>query len=200
MNATEERPEQIHAPEQPSTPPPAQEPPPPQAQARNWRPSFSAAAGDPRRKSPILACILSVIPGLGQVYVGYYKLGFIHMAVFASTMAVAASDPATPLIPLIIIFSIFFFLYNIVDAGRRAAFYNQALDGMAGVELPTDMSLPTPGGSVAGGVVLIAVGLILLSNTAMDIRLDWLEDWWPVAPILLGAWLLWRGMQEREAA
>ena len=60
------------------------------------------------------------------------------------------------------------------------------------------MSLPSPGGSVAGGVVLIVVGIVLLSNTLFDFSLAWLEDWWPVAPVLVGVWLVARGVQERR--
>ena len=40
-------------------------------------------AGDQRRKSPTLAALLSLMPGLGQVYVGYYQQGFIDIAVAA---------------------------------------------------------------------------------------------------------------------
>jgi len=196
MNGTEERAEQVAAqPAAPETgPPPPQPAPAPQAE---WRPPVAPVAVDPRRKSPVLACILSVMPGLGQVYVGYYKLGFIHMVVFGSTVAFLANEIIRPLIPLAGIFLPFFVLYNIIDAGRRATYYNQALAGIDGVDLPAEMSLPAPGGSIAGGVVLIIVGVILLSNTAFEFSLDWLEEWWPAVPILFGAWLLFRGIGER---
>jgi len=39
---------------------------------------------DTRRKSPAIAAILSMMPGLGQVYVGYYQRGFVHAVVVAS--------------------------------------------------------------------------------------------------------------------
>ena len=154
-------------------------------------------AFDPRRKSPALACILSVMPGLGQIYVGYYKLGFIHTIIFGTTIVMLSNEFARPLIPLFGIFLGFFFLYNIVDAGRRAAFYNQALAGMAGVDVPSDMTLPSPGGSLAGGVVLIVVGFVLLSNTMFGIPWYWLEEWWHVAPIALGVYLFVRGLKEK---
>jgi hypothetical protein len=137
------------------------------------------------------------MPGLGQVYIGYYKQGFIHVAIAAGTIAGLNAGLPGAFYPLLGIFLAFFWLYNIIDAGRRAAFYNQALDGVAGVEMPTDMSLPSPGGSLAGGVVLIIVGFIVLSHTALDFSLAWLEEWWPVAPILFGIYLVYRGMQER---
>ncbi len=182
------------APPRPAAPPPGAAP----AAQGEWR-GVPARATDPRRKSSILACALSLMPGLGQVYIGYYKLGFIHMAVAASTIAILASQLPTPLYPLFAIFLGFFWLYNIVDAGRRAAFYNPALDGVAGVELPTEMGLPSPGGSLAGGVVLIVVGVVLLSNTVLGFSLEWLEQWWPAAPILFGIYLVYRGLQERSS-
>ncbi len=86
-------------------------------------------------------------------------------------------------------------------AGRRANLYNLALDGMEGIELPgMNMALPGLGGSIGGGVALTAVGVILLVNTRFGITLDWIEEWWPVAPILVGAYLLTKALQERKAA
>jgi hypothetical protein len=199
MDVTERRPDNVAtgaAPaDRPLPPHPPAQPGPAEA---GW--ARATASVDPRRKSPLLACILSAMPGLGQVYVGYYKMGFIHMAVWGSAMALAiASDQLFPaLTPLLVIFIIFFYLYNVIDAGRRAAFYNHALAGIEGVEVPAEMSLPTPGGSLAGGAVLIIVGVVLLSNTAFEVSLEWLEDWWPAVPVAVGAWLVVRGIQERQ--
>lgn len=156
-----------------------------------------AAGADPRRKSVALAHFLSLMPGLGQVYVGFYRQGFLHATVVAGIIAVLSSNPPMPLPPLLGIFLAFFYFYNVVDAGRRAAFYNQALAGIEGVQLPADLTLPGPGGSLAGGAVLVGVGLILLSNTLGGFSLEWLEDWWPMAPILFGVYLIAKSIQER---
>jgi hypothetical protein len=206
MNAMEERSDG-----QAPGPGPAEQPAPPHPQPTTQGPphptgpasavwSDRVRAADPRRKSPLLACILSVMPGLGQVYVGYYRLGFIHMAVWGGALALAiwSGGQVPSLLPVCVVFVVFFYLYNVIDAGRRAIFYNQALAGIEGVELPTEMSLPTPGGSVAGGAVLIVVGAVLLTNTLFDMSLAWLEDWWPVGLVLGGAWLVARGVQERR--
>jgi len=203
MNAIEDQ-TQAQAPEpvgSAAPQPAAAAPPPPQPQpaAQAWR-EPPRATSDPRRKSPLLACLLSVMPGLGQVYVGYYKMGFIHMAVWGGVLAltIAAAQETQVLIAPGVVFLVFFYLYNIIDASRRASFYNQALAGVQGLDVPPDMALPTPGGSIAGGVVLIVIGVILLSNTRFGISMAWLEDWWPVAPIALGAWLVYRGSQEKK--
>lgn len=162
-----------------------------------------AHQGAPRlqHKSPALACLLSAMPGIGQIYVGYYKIGFIHNVVFGSTIALLAAGAFDALVPALGIFLSFFFIYNVVDAGRRATLYNLAVDGVEGIDLPSmNVSLPSFGGSLAGGAALMAVGAILLSNTLFGFSLDWLESWWPVAPIVIGAWLFAKALQERRSA
>ena len=100
----------------------AQHAPPQQQPQQNWQPSPAlASTPDPRLKSPLLAMLLSCMPGLGQVYIGYYQRGFIHILVAASLIAfLSASGHMNPLIPMASFFLAFFWLYNIVDAGRRS--------------------------------------------------------------------------------
>jgi hypothetical protein len=151
----------------------------------------------PSAKSPALACVLSAMPGLGQVYVGYYQRGFVHALVVASLIAILNAGGVRGLEPLFGMFLAFFWLYNIIDAGRRANLYNQVLVGSEGIELPSDFKSPSFGGSIVGGLTLIAAGIVLLLHTQWEVSLDWLEDWWPVAPILLGVYLVARAVQER---
>ena len=146
----------------------------------------AAAVGRVRglqHKSPFIACVLSLMPGVGQIYVGYYKLGFIHNVVFAGTIMLLSTRLPDPMYPLLGIFLAFFFIYNIVDAGRRALYYNLAVDGVEGIELPSmNLGVPSFGGSFAGGLAMIGLGIILLANTLGGFSLDWIEAWWPVAP------------------
>lgn len=166
-------------------------PPPPQVQA---------PPRDPRAKSSVLAGFLSVMPGLGQVYVGYYVRGFVNAIVVAFVITLLASGgPEEALIPLLAIFLAFFWCYNIIDAIRRASLYNHYLAGGTGIELPQDFKMPKFGGSIVGGIALIVFGFILLLHTRWGMTLDWVEDWWPVAPILLGAYLLGKAVQEKLA-
>lgn len=152
---------------------------------------------DPRQKTPFLAGLLSVVPGLGQVYVGYYQRGFIHAVVTATLISFLAATNIGALVPLAAVFLGFFWLYNIVDASRRASLYNQALAGMSNVELPEDFKAPGFRGSVAGGLAIAALGLILLLHTRFGVPLDWVEEWWPAALILAGAYLVWKAWQDR---
>jgi hypothetical protein len=173
---------------------------PPAGPYDGQRPAPARGLDDPRRKSPLLACILSALPGLGQVYVGYYPRGFAHAVIFASLIAILSSiGEFSALFPLAMIFLFFFYFYNIIDAGRRASMFNHVLAGGEIVDLPRDITMPGIRGSIVGGIVTIVVGAIVLSHTAYDMPLDWLEDWWPVALLLLGAYLVVKGFLERSA-
>jgi hypothetical protein len=155
---------------------------------------------DPRKKSVMLAIILSLMPGLGQVYVGYYDLAFRNILVICGLIAILASGAAHRLEPVVALFMAFYWLHNLVDAGRRASFYNQALAGLRPMDLPEDGKAPQPMGSLAGGVLLIAVGLMLFANTMFYIPLDWLARWWPLALVGAGGWLVLADRRAKAAA
>ena len=190
-----------------ATPPPAAQappgpdpgPPPRQGRSygRRWEAEFHPF--DPRRKSPFLASFLSLMPGLGQIYVGYYQAGFIHPLVVGTIIVIFAQGSARGFEPFLGFFLAFFWLYNIIDAGRRAAYYNQVLEGDHRVELPKGFLAPG-GGSLTGGMFLIVIGGMLLANTVLDISLDWVEDWWPLAPILFGVYLVVKAGKEKLPA
>jgi hypothetical protein len=156
-----------------------------------------AVAHDPRAKSPALACFLSLMPGLGQVYTGYYVRGFTYIIVIAGIITILASGDADNLAPFLGLFMAFFWMHNVIDAGRRAAFYNQTLSGGDVDAFPPEMKLPGVGGSIFAGVGLIVVGIIALSYTKYDMSLAWVEDWWPVAPILIGVYLVGLAVRDR---
>jgi len=182
-------------------PPPRQQPMPPTGGYFGARAAAPYPTSGPAPKSPAAACIMSVIPGLGQIYVGYYGLGFLHAFVVAGVFSIlVSSDPDTfTLFPMLVVFLVFFMLFNIVDAGRRAVLYNLAIAGVPGVALPKPLSVPRFGGSIFAGSVFIVGGLIVLMHTRFEYSLAWLEDWWPVAPMLFGAFLIYRAVQDRKA-
>jgi hypothetical protein len=153
--------------------------------------------GDPRRKSPLFSSFLSMMPGLGQIYVGYYQRGFIHAIVVSSLITLLNVDIG-PFVPLAGLFLAFFWLYNIVDAGRRALLYNEALAGRSGIELPEDFKTPGLHGSIPGGLAIVAVGGALLSHTLFGVKLEWVNDWWPAALILFGIYLVGRSVMARS--
>lgn len=153
---------------------------------------------DPRRKSPVLALVLSLMPGVGQIYVGYYQQGFTNAIVAASIITLLSTEVVRGAEPLFGVFLGFFWLYNIVDAWRRATFYNNALAGIGPANLPEDFTAPSGRGTLAGGVALVIVGAIALSNTLFGMPLDWAEKWWPVALIGGGAWLAYPSIVKKN--
>lgn len=176
----------------PGAPPPYQVPPAPAAPG--------ARQIDARMKSPALAGFLSgIFPGLGQIYVGYYQRGLTFALVVAGIITSLASGLLEGLEPMLGIGIGFTYLLNIIDANRLANLYNQAVQGLGATELPDKFTLPEERGSMAGGVVLVVLGGLLLLNRLFDISLDWIADWWPLGVVALGIWLILKARKGRES-
>lgn len=154
---------------------------------------------DPRRKSVLWAVILSLMPGLGQVYVGYYREAFKNVATVCGIILLLATESLEGAEPPFGLFLAFFWLYNMVDAGRRANLYNQALDGLRPMDLPEDMKQPPRFGSFAGGTLLVALGLVLFSHTMFGLSLRWVGQWWPMGLVGVGVWLLYEDQKAKRA-
>lgn len=150
------------------------------------------------RKSPALATVLSSLPGLGQIYVGYYQQGFINIMIAASIIAILSSTGGNGLEPFFGVFLAFFWLFNMIDANRRAMHFNRVAAGLGGEEIPDGFSIPGTGGSLAGGALLIVVGLLLFLNSKFDMSMEWLEEWWPLALVAGGVWLMVKARQQRD--
>ena len=178
----------------PQTPPGFQAPP---EQRGSWT-RIGRQAFDPRHKSPRLAAFLSIAPGVGQLYVGYYVRGFVLASTFLFTMLFAVNAPGY-LEPIPGFATFFIWLFNIIDAGRMAALYNHALAGSDRIRLPENFEVPSMGGSMGGGALLVVFALLALSNTLFGFSLEWLESWWPIFPLGLGLYLLARGVMDRAA-
>ena len=182
---------QVAPPEGGQMPPPYM--PPAATVVPPWDPRLAA-----RRKNPAVAGLLSfLMPGLGQVYLGYYQRGFVHAGVFALLVASLASGTARGVEPLFGISLAFFYCYNVVDAVRRASMLNQALAGYAVAPLPEDFKMPEGRSSLLVGGIVTVLGLILLLNSRFDINLDWLADYWPVFVILIGLNMTYRAWKTR---
>ena len=158
---------------------------------------------DPRRRSPWIAGVLSLMPGLGQIYVGYYRRGVTQFLIFAFLLLMIVNAVGGEgLVPVVAIGLAFFVLYNLIDAMRRASLYNLALSGIQEVEMPQDFEWPAMSGfrgSIFGGSVLVVVGLALFLHTRFDVSLDWIAEWWPLGITVFGAYLVYRAVQDRGA-
>jgi len=167
--------------------------PPPAAAAPAWEARYTPVRN---RKSPFLAGLFSfLMPGLGQVYLGYYQRGFVHAAVFVGFIGALSSIHHGPEA----MFGVglgFFYLYNIVDAARRATLYNQAVAGLQPTPLPEDFKMPTGQSSLFWGLIVTGLGVLLLLYTRFDFDLDWLEDWWPALLVLVGARIVFKSRKQ----
>jgi len=145
------------------------------------------------RKSPVLAALLSLFPGLGQIYVGYYLMGFVHLAVVALLTALMSAGGASRpgMGPLLGMFLAFFWLFNVIDAARRASHYNRHLSGDREEKPPTDSPL-------FGGIALLIIGLILTLEITLGVDLKFLDKTWPLAILAVSALLLGKYLRARR--
>ena len=155
---------------------------------------------DARGKSPALAGIMSSLPGMGQVYVGLYQRGFIHISVVAALITLLNKLEGGGMEPFFGLFLAFFWIYNIVDAVRLATQYNDALAGRGPVDILKASPSAGRRGSLLGGLLLILAGFLFFLHTKFDVPMDWLQDWWPVIPIGLGIYLVSMAIKERKPA
>jgi hypothetical protein len=140
------------------------------------------------------------MPGLGQVYVGYYQRGFVFLAVVAGTIALLSSGVARGGLEVLAgLFLAFFWIFNMIDASRCAQIYNLAVAGATDEELRQSLQLPGTGGGTLIGWILVALGGLLLLNTLFDFDMSWLEDVWPAGLMLLGGYLIWSGRRSGRA-
>lgn len=143
---------------------------------------------DPRRVSTPLAMVLSLMPGLGQVYLGRYREGFRNALVAASLIA-ALNQGVGALEPLLGLFLAFFWMFNIVDAGRQAYQWNQAPEG-------TVKAVPDRTGALLTGLGLIALGLVTLLHKVLGFSMEWLVRWWPATLVVVGIVLVWQALNQ----
>lgn len=179
-----------------TTDPRPQAAPTPPAGAAPPAPPPYASRRDLPLKSPAFAVILSLLPGLGQAYVGYYRHAFLTIVVFASTIALLSSGDVRGLEPLLGIFLAFFYFFQMIDAGRKASLYNQVLERGEALELGRD-DLPEAGGGFFLGGAMLLVGVLALLHNVLDVSMDWVADWWPLALVATGGWIVWRSRRDK---
>jgi TM2 domain-containing membrane protein YozV len=134
------------------------------------------------RKSPGGAALLSIVPGLGQIYNGQVIKAIGIIFLFVSLIILIDIYSSGPLFPLLLAAV---YLGGIVDAYRTAKLYNLISKGLA----PAESLRTIPEGSIWWGIILIIVGLLFLLHN-FGIRLYWLSDFWPLLLIAIGVYLL----------
>jgi TM2 domain-containing membrane protein YozV len=144
----------------------------------------------PPPKNPWIATLLSVFPGLGQVYNGQPAKALVFFFAWVGSIWGAIAHDPMPFALLIP----FVYLYNLVDAFRTATMINARAAG--GAPLPEEDVAESP----AWGAALVGLGLLLLLNNLGWLDLIALRRFWPVVLIVAGVMLLWRSTQQRGRA
>ncbi len=83
---------------------------------------------------------------------------------------------------------------------RHPAHYGSSMGVLDEFERPRPVGnlwFPESRGSLTAGVLLMIAGSIIVSRTAFGLSLEWLRHWWPLAPILFGAYLVFQSLSEK---
>ena len=140
-------------------------------------------------KSPALAGILSFFfPGTGAFYNRQILKGLIFILIFAGLVSMQSRGNAQPFIALILAG---FYIYQIIDAVQTSKIINRrALTGEEVAEEVEEFPQEVKAGSVFWGIVLIALGGILLLANFDVISYDAVFDFWPIVVIIIGVKLV----------
>jgi hypothetical protein len=166
-------------------------PPPPPAAATVTTvpaaPPLPAAAQAPAAlpagyKKPAIAGLMSVLPGVGHLYLGLYQRALAFFAIWVVFMAIADRAHHGPFGAVVA----FWWFFVLIDAVRQAHAIN-ATGAPEGNLVTAEKPLKVQG-SLAFGVFLILFGAFFLLDRFVTIDLTFLIDWWPAGLILFGAW------------
>ena len=146
-------------------------------------PAGSAAPSVTVPKSAVVALVLSLFPGIGQIYNGQPAKALVFFFAWAGSIYLTAE--AHPFFAFLIAFTYF---YNLVDAWRSASAINARYARGSFVD---DDTTESP----AWGAALIGVGALLLLNNLGWLRLAALQRYWPLVLIAAGAAFLYGSMR-----
>ncbi len=136
-----------------------------------------------RKSSPLIATLLSIVPGLGAAYNGQTSKAIVHFSIFASFFQMAVVTDGLAFFVLGLFGTL---LFAAVDACRtaqllRAGFAPDAEEDVIARRLY--------GNPFAWGVTLLVLGTIFLLHTLLGIQLP-VRQFLPVALVALGAYML----------
>jgi hypothetical protein len=122
--------------------------------------------------------------------------GFISIFIAAGTISILASSLMNGAEPFFGIFLGFFWIFQMIDANRRAHFFNRVKAGLSGDDIPEGFEMPKTGGSVLGGAILIVLGVLFILDLNFDVSLEWITGWWPMVLILGGVYLVYQARKK----
>ena len=176
----------------------SQPPNPPEAPpGAPYAPPPPAARRGPFERTPFLASILSVIPGLGNVYNGLYMRAFVIALIWFGLLATAVNSNDGPELGVIVPAMVFLWFFNLIDAYRQAVLINYGYTPEG--ELSDTLGpMRGSGGLVLGGVVFLLGLFGLVQHLFPAIDLSVLFEVWYVPFLAFGGWLFYRAWVERR--
>jgi len=141
-------------------------------------------------KSPALAGILAFFfPGTGALYNRQVLKGIIFIVILAGLITMQPRGEAQPFIAIILGG---FYFFQIIDAIQTASRINRKFLLGEEVEEETVEEFPEimKTGSIFWGIVLMAIGGILLLANFDVIDYDTVFDFWPVVIVVIGGKLI----------
>jgi len=142
-------------------------------------------------KSPALAGMLSFLfPGTGALYDGQPLKFLVIIVVFAIIITMLAQGVGSPVFLGILLGGLYF--YQLIDAIATASAINRrALSGEIEEIKVEEFPEFVKTGSVFWGIVLMALGVVLLmANYSFIINYERIWNLWPLAIILVGVKLI----------
>ena len=170
-----------------------------------------------------MAALLSIIPGVGQMYNEQYAKGLIFVLIFAAIIQMTAH--VNGLFGLLIGG---FWIYQVIDAYKTAEArrFGQPLpdpfglnDMLGGKDKAAYATAPAPAyasagdpsaipvapveevpekqGPPVGAIILVGLGVLFLLDSFDMFRFDWFSKTWPLILIAIGVWIF---IRRRETA
>lgn len=150
---------------------------------------------NPTTRTPILAALLSVFPGLGNVYNGLYLRGATIFLICFGLIALA-SGTQPPEAVLLVFAVIFVWLFNLFDAYRQATLINFGYTPAD--PAPTPRPAPYGSGGMVAGIAVFLLGFYGLLREHFHIDLTLLVDYWYVLFMAFGGFLVAQTVLERR--
>jgi hypothetical protein len=142
-----------------------------------------------------LAGILSVVPGLGNIYNGLYQRGVTFFLIVIGLFSISVHHDDETLALLIPSMG-FFWLFNIFDAYRQATLMNY---GYSEPAIPSG-SPRNASGALVLGVSVFLVGLYGLLRKVFDFDFAVILEYWHLGFLAFGSWLIYQAIQQKNAS
>jgi hypothetical protein len=135
-----------------------------------------------KQTSPVIAVLLSVVPGLGAAYNGQMLKALSHFTIFVGLFQMGILVK----MPMFILGSLGMWAFSAFDAGRTAQLIRAGISGDNAEDI---LSRRTSGNSKIWGTVLAVLGASLLAASILDLRFL-IRGILPVGLIALGLYIL----------